>query len=284
MLFAFPWFIGFSLFIAYPLLASIYYSFCSYDVLTPPKWVGLNNFITLFIEDDLFWKSLYNTVYFIAVSLPIGIGIGIAIALLLNLNVKGMPVYRTVFYLPVIIPLVVSSILWIWILNPHYGLINALLDMVGVVGPGWLTDPKWSKPALILMRWWGMGNMILIYLASIQDIPRQLYEAAELDGATFWHKFSNITIPMISPAIFYNLVIGLIISFQYFTEPFIMTNGTPVNSTLFYSLYLYRNSFCYFKMGYASAMAWLLFVLIFACTLFVFKSSAKWVYYRGKLE
>jgi len=283
MLFAFPWFIGFSFFIVYPILASIYYSFCSYDVLTPPQWVGLDNFITLF-KDGLFWRCLYNTIYFIVVSLPIGIGIGIAIALSLNLNVKGRPVYRTAFYLPVIVPLTASAILWIWILDPHYGLINALLGRVGVVGPGWLTDPKWSKPALILMRWWAMGNAILIYLASIQDVPRQLYEAAELDGANSWQKFTNITIPMISPAIFYNLVIGLIMSFQYFTEPFIMTNGAPVDSTLFYSLYLYRNGFNYFKMGYASAMAWILFVLILACTLFVFKNSAKWVYYRGKLK
>jgi len=284
MLFALPWFIGFFFFTLYPIVASIYYSFCEYNVLMPPKWTGFNNFIALFTQDHLFWISLYNTIYYTIFSLPIRIGIGVAIALFLNLKVKGMAVYRTIYYLPTIVPVVASSILWMWILNPQYGLLNALLEKVGISGPGWIADPKWSKPALILMSWWGVGGEVLIYLAALQDVPQQLYEAAELDGANWWQKTRHITIPMITPAIFFNLVMGLIGSFQYFTQAYIMTNGGPVNSTLFYSLYLYRNAFVYFKMGYASSMAWLLGVLILACTLLVFKSSTKWVYYGGKLK
>lgn len=282
MLFALPWFIGFSFFTLYPILISIYYSFCNYDILMSPQWIGLDNLVTLFTKDDLFWICLYNTIYYVIFSLPIGIVIGLIIALFLNLKVKGIAIYRTIYYLPVLVPVVASSILWMWILNPQYGLINALLQRIGITGPGWIADPQWSKSALILMSWWGVGQAVIIYLASLQDVPHQLYEVAELDGANWWQKITTITIPMITPAIFFNLVMGSILSFQYFAQAYIMTEGGPVNSTLFYSLYLYQNAFVYFKMGYASAMAWLLFVLILACTLLIFKSSAKWVYYGGK--
>lgn len=284
MLFALPWFIGFSFFTLYPILISIYYSFCKYSILTPPQWIGLNNFITLFTEDNLFWTSLYNTIYYTAFSLPIGVVIGVIIALFLNLKVRGMPIYRTIYYLPVIVPVVASSILWMWILNPQLGLINTLLEKINITGPGWLSNPKWSKPALILMSWWAVGGAILIYLASLQDVPQQLYEAAEIDGANWWQKTFNITIPMITPAIFFILVMGLIGSFQYFTQVYIMTNGGPINSTLLYALYLYRNAFVYYKMGYACSMAWFLFILVLALTLLVFKSSIRWVYYGGKLK
>lgn len=279
MLFVLPGLIGFACFFLYPVIISIYYSFCTYNIFSPPQWIGLDNFVALF-KDELFWISLYNTIFFTVFFLSTEIGVAITLALLLNLKIKGMALYRSIFYLPVIVPLVASSLLWMWILNPQYGILNAFLGKIGIEGPGWLADPKWSKPALILMGWWIVGESVIIYLASLQNISRQLYEAAEVDGANWWQKLTAITIPMITPAIFFQLVIGLIYSFQYFTQAYIMTNGGPVHSTEFYSLYLFRNAFIYFKMGYASAMAWLLFVLILISTLVIFKSSIKWVYYE----
>lgn len=279
MLFVLPGLIGFACFFLYPVIISIYYSFCTYNIFSPPQWIGLDNFVDLF-KDELFWISLYNTIFYTVFFIFPEIGIAITLALLLNLKIKGMAFYRSIFYLPVIVPLVASSILWMWILNPQYGILNAFLGKIGIEGPGWLADPKWSKPALILMGWWIVGESVIIYLACLQNISRQLYEAAEIDGANWWQNLTAITIPMITPAIFFQLVIGLIYSFQYFTQAYIMTSGGPVHSTEFYSLYLFKNAFAYFKMGYASAMAWLLFVLILITTLVVFKSSIKWVYYE----
>ena len=249
--------------------------------MAPAEFIGLDNYRTLF-GDNLFWTSLYNTFYFCAFSVPLGAIIGVLLALLLNQNVGGMAVYRTVYYLPSIVPIVASSIVWMWLFNPYYGVINALLELVGIQGPGWIADPAWSKPALIIMSLWGVGNATLIYLASLQDVPVSLYESAELDGASAWHKTIHITIPMITPTILFNVIMGLINSFQYFTQAYIMTNGGPADSTLFYSLYLYNNSFRYFKMGYASAQAWILFVIIMFFTLLLLRSSRSWVYYAGE--
>ncbi len=284
MLFVLPWFIGFLCFILYPALASLYYSFCDYGILTNARWIGIENFRALFTEDNLFWVSLYNTIYYTAFSLPIGLGIAVTFAMFLNMKVKGLAVYRTIYYLPTIVPVVASSVLWMWILNPQYGLLNALLGQLGLPRPGWIADPEWSKLSLVLMSWWGLGGAVLLCLAALQDVPQQLYESAELDGANWWDKSIHITVPMITPVIFFNFVMGLINSFQYFTQVYIMTGGGPANSTLFYSLYLYRNAFTYFKMGYASALSWLLFSLVLFCTLLIFKSSRKWVYYAGKVE
>ncbi|MBA7708694.1 Lactose transport system permease protein LacF [subsurface metagenome] len=252
----------------------------SYNVLNPPQFIGIDNYRVLFTDDPLFWKALYNTFYYAIFAIPLAILIGVSIALLLNLKVKGMPIYRTVYYLPAIVPVVGASIVWMWFLNPQYGVINGILDKIGISGPGWITDPKWSKPSLIIMSLWAIGGAILIYLAGLQDVPQSLYESAELDGANRVQKTIHITIPMITPSIFFNFIMGLIGAFQYFTQAYIMTDGGPADSTLFYSLYLYNNAFGYFKMGYASAMAWILFLIILACTLLVFKSSAKWVYYE----
>lgn len=282
LLFVSPWIAGFLVFTIYPILASLYYSFNNYSILTPAEWVGFGNYKALFFEDPLFWVSLTNTLYYIAFALPLGIIIGVTLALFLNMKVKGMAIYRTIYYLPTIVPTIASAILWIWILNPQYGLLNSFLAIIGIQGPGWLASPEWSKPALIIMSWWGLGGAVLIYLAGLQDVPQQLYEAAELDGANWFQKTVHITIPMLTPVIFFNLVMGLIGTFQYFTEAYVMTNGGPVNSTLFYALYLYRNAFVYLKMGYASSMAWLLFILVLTCTLLVFRTSARWVYYGGK--
>lgn len=294
LLFAGPWIVGFFCFTAYPIVASIYYSFCDYDAISPPRWIGTLNYTTLVTQDPLFWKSLWNTAYMIIFGLPIGLTTSLALAFMLNLKIRGMAFYRTLYYLPSITPVVAASALWLWLLNPEIGLVNECIRFVGQAftwlglpapaGPGWLIDPKWAKPALIFMGLWGAGGGMIIYLAGLQDVPEQLYEAAELDGATSIQKLRHITMPMISPIIFFNLVMGLIGSFQYFTQVYVMTGGGPQDSTLFYALYLFSNAFLNFKMGYASAMAWILFLITLACTAVVFKTSARWVYYPGEIR
>ncbi len=281
LLFVSPWLIGFLAFTLYPFLASIYYSFTDYSVLTLPEFVGFSNYKTLFTDDPLFWKSLGNTFYFAAISIPLQFIVALGLAMLLNQKVKGLAIWRTIFYLPSIVPVVAASIVWLWLLNPQYGIINGLLYLIGIDGPGWITDPKWSKPSLIIMSLWGVGGSMIIYLAALQDVPAQLYEAAELDGAGSYHKFINITLPTISPVIFFQVIMGIIGALQYFTQAYVMTGGGPADSTLFYSLYLYNNAFKYFKMGYASAMAWILFIIILVLTLVLFRSSRGWVYYAG---
>jgi multiple sugar transport system permease protein len=281
LLFVSPWFVGFISLSLLPFILSLYYSFTTYDAVGSPVWVGFSNFVQL-VKDSLFWKSIYNTIYYTIFSVPLGIIFGVALALFLNMKVKGMALYRTVFYLPSIVPVVASSVLWLWLFDPQFGLINGMLEFIGIPGPGWLIDPSWSKPALIVMSLWGVGGAMIIYLAGLQDIPQEMYESAQLDGAVWWQKIIYITLPMLSPVIFFNLIMGLIGSFQYFTQAYIITSGGPNDSTLFYSLYLYKNAFSYFHMGYASAMAWILFLLILIATLFVFKSSARWVFYGGE--
>ncbi|MGC8669060.1 MAG: carbohydrate ABC transporter permease [Chthonomonadales bacterium] len=283
LLFAAPWFIGFSVFTAYPIAASLYYSFCSYDAIRPPHWVGLQNYERMFLEDPLFWKSLWNTLYMVVVGLPVGLAASLGIALLLNRKLRGIAFYRTLYYLPSITPVVAASIIWLWLLNPEIGLVNVALRWVGIVHPpAWLTDPAWAKPGLILMGVWGAGGSMVIYLAGLQDIPEALYEAAALDGAGRWARFRHVTLPMLSPVILFNLIMGLIGSFQYFTQAYVMTNGGPQDATMFYALHLFNQAFLDFKMGYASAMAWFLFVIALACALVVFRTSARWVYYAGE--
>lgn len=283
LLFASPWLIGFVVFVAYPICASLYYSFCAYDAIRPPHWVGLQNFQRLLTEDDLFWKSLWNTLYMVVAGLPVTLAASLGIALLLNQKLKGMSFYRTLYYLPSITPVIATSILWLWLLNPEMGLINIVLTKIGIAHPpAWLTNPAWSKPALILMGLWGAGGGMVIYLAALQDVPVPLYEAASLDGANALQQFRHVTLPMLSPVILFNLIMGLIGSFQYFTQAYVMTNGGPQDSTTFYALHLFNRAFLDFKMGYASAMAWILFLITLACALLVFRSSARWVYYGGE--
>jgi len=281
LLFASPWIIGFAIFTAYAIAASLYYSFCRYDLLSSPQWVGLKNYSRLLADDDVFRRSLANTIYMVIFGLPLGLAAGLGLSLLLNAKVKGIAIYRTIFYIPSLVPAVALATLWLWLLNTDIGLVNVLLAKIGVSGPGWLTDPAWAKPALILMGLWGVGGSAIIYLAGLQGIPDHLYEAAELDGANSLHKLRHVTLPMLSPVIFFNLIMGLIGSFQYFTQVYIMTNGGPQDSTLFYALYLFNRAFVDLKMGYASAMAWILFAITLACTLLVFKTTARWVYYEG---
>lgn len=281
LLFASPWIIGFLVFTAYPLIASLYYSCSAYSGLAAPKFIGLENYIQMFTYDDMFFKSLKNTMYMVVVALPLGLITSLALAMLLNQRVKGITIYRTIYYLPSLVPTVASAILWMWLFNPEIGLFNVILKSVGITGPAWLGDPAWAKPALVLMGLWGAGGGVIIYLAGLQDVPQSFYEAAELDGASAVSKFFNITLPMISPIIFFNLVMGIIGSFQYFTQAYIMTHGGPQDSTNFYALHLFNSAFVEWNMGYASAMAWILFIITLVCTLVVMKTSAKWVYYGG---
>ncbi len=283
-----PWLFGFLVFTLYPILASLYLSFCEYRVLSPPRWVGLRNYAELFTDGDYFLPSLKNTI-FMFLELPLALVLSLGIALLLNQKLKGMALFRTLIYLPSVVPTVATSILWLWLLNPQYGLINKGLEFLHLPGLEWLQSPTWSKPAFILLDLWAVGGGMVIYLAALQGVPQHLYEAAELDGASAWRRTWHVTLPSISPVIFFNLVLGVIGTFQYFTQTFLMTAppgtsiapGGPANSTLFYALYLFENAFSFFRMGYACAMAWVLFLLTLAATLLVFKTSARWVYYEG---
>ncbi len=281
--YALPWIVGFCGFTVFPVVMSFYYSLHVYTTLNQPMiWVGLENFKELLFEDELFWKSLYNTVFMVLFGVPFHIALAVVMALVLNLNLKGVSVYRTVYYLPTIVPVVATSVLWLWVLNPEYGLINSILDLLGIHGPGWLAIPELAKPALIIMGIWTIGGTIVIFLAGLQDIPAQLYEAAMIDGAGPLSRVRHVTLPMLSPVIFFNVIMGLIGGFQIFTQAFIMTRGGPLDATRFYALYLYENAFEHFKMPYASAMAWILFLIVMAATLAVFKSSARFVYYEGE--
>lgn len=278
-----PWLVGFFALTLYPILASLYYSFCEYRVLTPPRWVGLRNYVELFTDHDYFLPSLANTA-FMFIELPIALAISVGIALLLNRRIPGIALFRTLYYLPSVVPTVAASILWLWLLNPEYGLVNQSLRWLHIPTTEWLQSSLWSKPAFIVLDLWMIGGGIVIYLAALQGVPEHLYEAAELDGASPWRRTWHITLPSISPVIFFNLILGVIGTFQYFTQAFLMTGvppGGPANSTLFYALYLFQNAFTYFRMGYASAMAWVLFLLTLAATLLIFRSSARWVYYEG---
>lgn len=282
LLFAAPGILGLLLFVAYPILASVYYSFTSYSILQPGRWVGLDNYRELLFDDPLFYKTMGNTVYMAVFTIPLSIIFAMILAMLLNMKVRGQSFYRTIFYLPTIVPFVASSLLWLWIFNPQYGILNALLWFVGIQGPGWLGDPNWSKPALVIMNLWGVGSWMIIYLAGLQDVPQELYEAAEIDGARWWDKTIHLTLPFMSPYILYSLILMLIGTFQFFTQPQVMTQGGPVDSTRVYALYLYDMAFRYFRMGYASAMAWLLFLVVVVLTVIIFKTSARRVYYAGQ--
>ena len=280
------WIVGFGVFTLYPVLASLYYSFCDYSVLQRPLWIGLENYRAL-AADDVFWLSLRNTLIFAGAAVPLGTVVSLSLALLLNHDVRGRAVFRTLFFLPSIVPLVASAMLWLWIFNGSSGLLNQVLGPVfalwGGVPPAWLGDPAWAKPALILMSAWGAGHSMIIYLAGLQNVPRELYESAELDGAGAWSRFRHITLPMISPVIYFNVVMGIIGAMQVFTTAFVMTGGTdgnPARSTLFYALYLFSNAFYDLRMGYAAALAWSLFLLIATLTWIATRVAARKVHYN----
>lgn len=265
-----------------PIAASFYLSFTKYDILQEPIWVGFDNYIHLFC-DLVFWKSLRVTFIYAFVTLPLSVILGIALAILLNQKIEGISIYRTCYYLPSIVPLVASSIVWLWIFRgDEEGLFNIFLSKIHITGPLWFSDPNWALFALIIMSLWSIGNSVLIYLAGLQNIPHIIYEAAEIDGAGFWHKLFSITIPMLTPTIFFNLIIGVITVFQYFVPAYVMTSGGPQYATTFYSLYAYQNAFEDFKFGYASSMAWILFLIVMFFTWLAFKGFSGKVFYQGK--
>ena len=280
LLFCLPWLIGLTVFLIYPLCAAFYYSLCDYSVLLPPVFIGLDNYLDL-AKDPLFWRSLGNTAYFATGSVSLGLLVSLSLALLLNSKVKGVGLYRTIFFLPSLMPVVAGSILWMWMYNGQSGLINTALRALGINGPAWLADPNWAKPAIVIMAVWGAGNAVVVYLAGLQDVPVSLYEAALIDGAGFFQRLFHVTLPMISPVIYFNVVLSIISGFQAFTQAFIMTGstGAPERSTLFYVLNLYNVGFQDLRMGYASAMAWVLFVLILLVTFVATKLSQRFVTY-----
>jgi ABC-type sugar transport system permease subunit/ABC-type glycerol-3-phosphate transport system substrate-binding protein len=280
-IFALPWFIGFLVFGGGPILFSVFMSLCRYDVFSQPQFVFLRNYVDLFREDPLFYKSLWNTVYMV-VSVPLSMAVSLLIALFLSYEIKGMAVYRTIFYLPAIMPAVAASILWLWIFNPQEGVLNAFLGYLGLPQPGWLQNQHTAKPAIILMLLWGAGGGMIIWLAGLKGIPDHLYEAAEIDGAGRLQRFWNITLPMLSPYILLNMIMGTIAVFQIFVQAYMMTQGGPVDSTLFYVYALFNNAFRYMKMGYASAMAWILFAIILVLTLIQMRLARVWVYYESE--
>lgn len=280
LMFSSPWMVGLSVFLIYPLLAALYYSLCDYSVLLPPVFVGFDNYIELF-QDKLFWKSLWNTTFFAVGSVALGVVVALTLAILLNSKVKGLAFYRTVFFLPSLMPLVAGSILWFCMYAGQGGIINTLLAKVGVTGPAWLSDPAWAKVAIVFMAVWGAGNSMVIFLAGLQDVPTSLYEASIIDGANWLQRLLNVTLPMISPVIYFNVVMGIIGGFQAFAQAMIMTSstGAPEQSTLFYVLQLYNVGFMDLRMGYASAMAWVLFIIILGLTFMATQLSKRWVTY-----
>ncbi|WII37482.1 carbohydrate ABC transporter permease [Paenibacillus thiaminolyticus] len=287
--FASPWIIGFLVFTVYPFFGSLYFSLTDYDLFSSPRWVGLDNYKHI-IADSGFYKSLGNTLFMAFISVPITLTCSLLIALLLNTKVKGINYYRTIFYLPSVIPIVASALLWTWMLNPDFGLINMVLRSLGLPDPAWLLDPRYTKPSLILMSLWGSGAGALIFLAALQGVPKQYYEAAQVDGANWWHRFWRITVPALSPIILFQLIMGLIGAFQIFTESYILAGGRvdggkslggPDQSLLFYAVNLYQEAFVYLKMGYASALAWILFLIVLLITFVLLKTSGRWVYYGG---
>jgi multiple sugar transport system permease protein len=296
LLFMLPWIIGFLVFILYPMLASLYYSFTRYDLLSEPEIVGLDNYTFMFTKDPFFWQAVRNTLWFIAVGIPLQIVTALGTAMLLMRPRRGMKVYRTLFFLPTMAPPVAAAIAFFFIFNPGFGPTNQILQGIGIDNPPlWFFDPHWSKWGLVFLALWQVGQTMIIFLAGLLDVPRQLYEAADIEGAGGWQKFRYVTLPMMSPVIFFSVVIGIIAGFQYFTQAYIASNlasgqitasaasnvGSPEGSLMFYSLYLYVQGFANFRMGYASAMAWILFIITMICTLLIIKGSRRWVHYQA---
>ena len=282
-LFVAPWILGFLLFTAWPMIYSLYLSFQKWDFIGKQKFIGWDNYEKLF-KDKVVIQSLKVTFIYTFTSVPLGMVFALLLALLLNQQVKGLSIFRTLFYMPSLVSGVANAVLWIWMFNPEFGVLNNILGAVGIHGPNWIYDKNWALPSLILMSLWSVGGSMLIYLSGLQGIPTELYEAAEMDGANSFHRFVHVTLPMMTPVIFFNLVMNMIGAFQVFTEGYTMTEGGPSYATMFYVLYLYNNAFKNFKIGYASAQAWLLFFIIMFFTALVFKSSNLWVFYANQRD
>lgn len=280
-----PWLIGFLIFQLGPMIASLVFSFTRYNIAQPMVFVGLSNYLrALSGRDLLFWHALRITATYAVVTVPLRLILGFVLALLLNHDIPGVSFWRTLYYLPSVLTGVAVAVLWMLIFRPNFGVLNHLLSFVGIEGPAWLYNKHWALPALMIMSMWGVGGGMVIYLAGLQGIPTTLYEAATIDGATLWHRLLHVTLPMMSPIIFFNLVRGIIGTFQVFTSAYVMTAGGPQNATFFYSLHLYNSAFLQMRMGYASMLAWVLFAIILVFTLLTVRSSAAWVYYEGEVK
>jgi multiple sugar transport system permease protein len=283
-----PWLIGFLIFYVYPMLATLYYSFTHYDIFSSPRWVGFDNYRFMFTSDPQFWQALRNTVWMILVAVPLQIVFAVGCAMVLTRIRRGAGVYRTIFFLPTMVPVVAAVLGFVFLLNPS-GPLDRILGFLHLPQPLWFHDPQWSKPGLTLLGLWAVGNTMIIFLAALLDVPRQLYEAADIEGANAWQRFRYITLPMISPVIFFAVVTGVIYGFQYFTEGYVAAGGQgslgqPQGSLLFYPIWLYEQGFTAFHLGYASAMAWMLFVVSLLCTLVLIRTSRRWVHYQGGLR
>ncbi|SDS41327.1 carbohydrate ABC transporter permease [Microlunatus soli] len=278
-IFALPAIAGFLIFTIGPMIASGVFSATDWTIGRAPKFIGVDNYRRL-AHDELFWKSLSVTTYYTVGSVPLVLLVGFVVALLLNQKVRGLLLWRTVYYLPTLVPAIASAVLWIWIFNPDFGLLNSLLRGAGLPTSQWIYSERAAIPSLILMSTWGFGNAMVIFLAGLQGIPRQLLEAASIDGAGTWERFRHVTLPFMTPTIFYNLVTGVIGTFQVFNQAYVMTQGGPNNATLFYIYYLYRKAFTEGQMGYAAALAWVLFVIVLIITVLLFRNARRWVYYE----
>jgi multiple sugar transport system permease protein len=279
-LFASPWLLGLLFFTLGPTIASFVLSFTEYPLIVAPQWIGLTNYVNM-VHDELVGQALKVTLLYSLGAVPLGLTAAFLIAILMNQGIHGIRVFRTVYYIPAVISGVPVALVWMWVLNPDFGIVNSALRTIGIQGPAWLFSRVWVIPAFIMMSLWSVGAAMVIFLAGLQGIPQHLYEAAEIDGANTMEKFWNVTVPMMSPVILFNLVLGVIGSFQIFTPAYIMTSGGPANASLFYGLYLYDNAFRWLKMGYASALAWLMFLIILILTLLIFRLTGRWVYYEG---
>ena len=279
-----PWLIGFLLFTAGPFVVSIVLSLTDWRIMIAPKFVGLQNYVQILTNDPNFWQSIRVTFTYVALALPLGLFAGLGLSLLLNQKVPGARAFGTLFYLPAVLSGVSVALMWMWLLNPDYGVVNTLLGLVGIQGPNWFWDPDWALPSVVLMSLWRVGGSAIIYLAGLQNISPHLYEAAEIDGAGRLAKLRHITIPMLTPTIFFQLVMELIDAFQVFTVIYVITDGGPMRSTLFYMFYMFRTAFEDFDMGYASALAWIMGVIILGFTALVFKSSPLWVFYESDVK
>lgn len=276
---AMPAILGFLIFTIGPMLASAFFSLTDWTIGSSPSFIGADNYRTL-AGDELFWKSLSVTTYYTLATVPIGLVVGFAIAMLLNQEVRGLAIWRTIYYVPTLVPAIANALLWIWIFNPDFGLLNSLLRQGGGPTSQWIYSETMAVPSLVLMSTWGFGNAMVIFLAGLQGVPRHLYEAVSIDGGGAWQRFRHVTLPMMTPTIFYNLVTGVIGTFQVFNQAYVMTDGGPNNATLFYIFYLYRTAFTESQMGYASALAWVLFMIIMVVTFFLFRNARRWVYYE----
>ncbi|MCZ7542271.1 MAG: sugar ABC transporter permease [Anaerolineae bacterium] len=278
-----PWLFGFLAFLAYPMLRSLYLSFTSYDLLSPPVWTGFRNLERVFSDPD-FWKSLRVTTIYAVFSVPTGTVLAMAVAMVLSQRLRGINFWRTIFFVPSVLSSIAVAILWLNIFRPEGGLINTALAAIGIKGPGWVLSEQWALPALIVMSWWTIGGQIVIYLAGLKGIPQVMYEAVEIDGGGSWARFRYVTLPMLSPTIFFNVVLAIIGALQVFDAGWVMTRGGPNKATYFYMINLYERAFQFIQMGYASALAWLLFLIIMLITLLVIRSSAVWVYYESEVR